>query len=104
MRLLRHLNIVAPLPNSESIFMPQQRAIFLIQAMQKWMMSDEELDEAIETHLTYLFFHLAPIIQNVSGAHWEFIFDMMENNLKVTSDLGLYEHLVILSLAFFSWR
>ena len=28
--------------------------------------------------------HLAPILHTVPGAHWEFIFDLIESNLEVS--------------------
>ena len=47
--------------------------------------ADEELDEALESEMTLVFVHLAPILQNVPGSHWDLIFDVMENNLEVGS-------------------
>jgi hypothetical protein len=39
---------------------------------------DEQEDglEQLESAMTLTFFHLAPILQNVSGGHWQFIFDV----------------------------
>lgn len=65
--------------------MPQQRAVFLIQALQKWMSSDEDLDTSAELRITIAVSHLLPILQTVPGAHWEFIFDILENNLGVSN-------------------
>ena len=59
--------------------------MFLIQAVQKWMASDEDLDESLETHVTVTCSHLLPILQTVPGAHWEFILDILENNLEVSN-------------------
>ncbi|KAE8204435.1 hypothetical protein A4X06_0g1527 [Tilletia controversa] len=81
--LLRMANAIAPPPTSENAFIPQQRAIFLLQALQKWMASEEDLAEEINTLLASLFIHLAPIVQNVSGSHLDFFFDVIETNLDM---------------------
>lgn len=83
--LLRGLNCLAPPVDSGIVYLPQQRAVFLIQAVQKWMTSDEDLDESLETHITVTCYHLLPILQTVPGAHWEFMLDIFENNLEVSS-------------------
>ncbi|CAE6428146.1 unnamed protein product [Rhizoctonia solani] len=89
--LLRALNCLAPPPESGIVFMPQQRAVYLVQALQKWMSSDEELDTSMEALVTVLLGHLLPILQTIRGAHWEFILDVLENNLSVeTSITNLY--------------
>ncbi|KAF8755405.1 Ring finger [Rhizoctonia solani] len=80
--LLRALNCLAPPPESGIVFMPQQRAVYLVQALQKWMSSDEELDTSMEALVTVLLGHLLPILQTIRGAHWEFILDVLENNLS----------------------
>lgn len=74
---------MAPDPESDVIFLPTPRAVNLIKSCQQWIASDEDIDEAVENELTLLFIHLAPIIQNVVGSHWDFIFDVLENNLEV---------------------
>ncbi|KAJ1302223.1 hypothetical protein OPQ81_001046 [Rhizoctonia solani] len=81
--LLRALNCLAPPPDSGIVFIPQQRAVYLVQALQKWMSSDEELDTSLEALLIVLLNHLLPILQTVRGAHWEFILDILESNLSV---------------------
>ncbi|KAK0529909.1 hypothetical protein OC842_004094 [Tilletia horrida] len=81
--LLGIANAIAPPTNSEYAFIPKQRAIFLLQALQKWMASDEDLDEKINAHLANLFIHLAPIVQDMSGSHLDFFFDVIETNLDV---------------------
>lgn len=81
--LLRRLAAVAPDPESDIIFLPQLRAVNLMKVCQQWIASDEDLDEEVESEMTLVFFHLAPILQNVQGVHWDLIFDVMENNLEV---------------------
>lgn len=52
---------------------------------QQWITSDEDIDEDVESEMTLVFLQLAPILQNVPGAHWDLTFDVMENNLEVRS-------------------
>ncbi|EMD34704.1 hypothetical protein CERSUDRAFT_116892 [Gelatoporia subvermispora B] len=80
--LLRRLAAVAPDPESDIIFLPERRAVNLVKACQQWITSDEDIDEDVESELTLVFFHLAPILQSVPGSHWDLIFDIMENNLE----------------------
>lgn len=94
--MLRTLNCLAPPPDSGIIFLPQQRTVFLIQALQTWMSSDEELDSSLELLVTTTLNHFLPILQTVPGAHWEFIFDVLEANLGVgclhsDSAVGFYQ-------------
>ncbi|KZT00638.1 uncharacterized protein LAESUDRAFT_708574 [Laetiporus sulphureus 93-53] len=79
---LRRLAASAPDPESDVVFLPQLRAVNLMKACQQWITSDEDLDEEVESEMTLVFFHLVPILQNVPGAHWDLIFDVMENNLE----------------------
>ncbi|EIW55564.1 ubiquitin-protein ligase RKR1 [Trametes versicolor FP-101664 SS1] len=83
--LLRNLAAAAPDPESDVIFLPQLRAVNLIKACQQWITSDEDLDEEVQSEMTLLFAHLAPILQGVPGAHWDLIFDVVENNLEDAS-------------------
>ncbi|KAI0945042.1 hypothetical protein AcV7_001681 [Taiwanofungus camphoratus] len=83
--LLRKLAVTAPNPESDVIFLPQPRAVNLMKACQQWITSDEELDEDVESEMTLVFLHLAPILQSVPGTHWGLIFDVMENNLENSS-------------------
>ncbi|KAG9026368.1 hypothetical protein FRB95_008907 [Tulasnella sp. JGI-2019a] len=85
LRLLRQFIAATPKSDSDIELLPQQRAIFLLQALQKWVASDEELDEEIESLMAHLFLHLAPIVQSVPGAHWDLIFDVIETNLENSS-------------------
>ncbi|KAJ3841743.1 hypothetical protein F5878DRAFT_577882 [Lentinula raphanica] len=83
----------APDVDSEAEFLPVQRAVNVIKACQKWVEGDEGDDEEsdegtedgmeeLESVMTLAFFHLAPILQNVPGGHWQFIFDVLENNIE----------------------
>ncbi|KAG8216452.1 hypothetical protein J3R82DRAFT_6559 [Butyriboletus roseoflavus] len=83
---LRLLAATAPDPDSDVVFLPQQRAVNVIKACQGWVAPDEDdgdgVDEDVENAMTLVFFHLAPILQNVPGSHWDFIWDVIENNLE----------------------
>ncbi|KAF9239333.1 hypothetical protein BU15DRAFT_74748 [Melanogaster broomeanus] len=75
---LRLLAATAPDPESDVVFLPQQRAVNVMKACQT---------EDVESAMTLLFIHLAPILQSVPGAHWTFIWDVVENNLGGQSKL-----------------
>ena len=81
--LLRRLAATAPDFDSDVVFLPQPRAVNFMKQCQQWITSDEEIDEDVESEMTAVFYHLVPILQNVSGGHWDFIFDVIENNLEV---------------------
>ncbi|KAH9988778.1 hypothetical protein BJV74DRAFT_459602 [Russula compacta] len=83
--LLRRLAATAPDPDSDVVFLPQPRAVNFVKACQGWVASDADIDEDVESEITNVFFHLVPILQNVPGTHWDFIFDLMENNLENAS-------------------
>jgi E3 ubiquitin-protein ligase listerin len=90
LKALQMLCACAPEHDSEVVFMPQPRAVNAVKACQQWILAEgdddedeEEAGEEVESLMTLLFGHLAPILQNVPGQHWEFIFDVIENNLEV---------------------
>ncbi|KII91341.1 hypothetical protein PLICRDRAFT_38089 [Plicaturopsis crispa FD-325 SS-3] len=83
--LLRRLAATAPDPDSDVVFLPQLRAVNVMKAFQQWIASDEDIIEDVESEMTLIFHHLAPILQNVPGSHWELIFDVIENNLETCS-------------------
>lgn len=83
--LLRHLLALAPQPESEVAFLPPTRAVQVLQTIQKWITSDEEIDPVIESQTAGLLLHLAPIVQSLQGAHWDFAFDLIENTLEVST-------------------
>lgn len=89
LRVLRLLNALTPPEQSEDIFLPQQRAIFLMQHLNGWLLSEDEaaedITEEIEARIALLYSALAPIVQDVSGSHWNSIYDMISSNLEVSS-------------------
>ncbi|KAJ3808145.1 hypothetical protein F5876DRAFT_46635 [Lentinula aff. lateritia] len=86
--LLRLVLGTAPDIQSEAEFLPVQRAVNVIKACQKWIEEGGDDDDAsdemeeLESAMTLTFYHLAPILQNVAGGHWQFIFDVVENNIE----------------------
>ncbi|KAJ3574319.1 hypothetical protein NP233_g1845 [Leucocoprinus birnbaumii] len=83
---LRKLAASAPDMESDVVFLPQNRAVNVVKACQGWVASDDaDIDEEVESAMTLIFAHLAPILQNVPGAHWDFIWDVLENNLENSS-------------------
>jgi len=88
--LLRRLVVTAPDPESDVVFIPQARAVNFVKACQQWVTSDEDIEEEVECLMSILFFHLAPILQHVPGSHWDFIFDVIENNLEVRNPHPLF--------------
>jgi hypothetical protein len=84
--LLRKLSMTVPDPESDVVFLPQTRAVNFVKACQQWVGSSEEVEESVESEMTFLFLHLAPILQDVPGSHWDFIFDVIENNMEVRFD------------------
>lgn len=89
---LRKLAASAPNPESDVVFLPQPRAVNIMKACQQWIASDEDIDEEVESHMTLIFFYLAPILQDIPGAHWDLIFDILENNLEVSYPIEDVEH------------
>jgi hypothetical protein len=86
--LLRLAVAIAPPPESSMVFVPQQRVVFLLQGLQRWVASDEDLDEEINTRLAELFLHVAPLVQEMPGSHLDFFYDLIESNLEVSSSLS----------------
>ena len=83
--LLRVLLASAPPPDAPVIFLPQRRAMFLIQQVQAWIASDSDLADEVHSLVAELFVHLAPIVQDMSGSHWDLVFDIVESNLETAS-------------------
>lgn len=83
--ILRVLLATAPPLDAPIIFLPQQRSMFLIQKISSWVASDDEIGDELYSGVAELFVHLAPIVQELSGGHWDLIFDIIESNLEVRS-------------------
>ena len=88
LRLLRNLLATAPSADSEDVFLPEQRTIFVMQHLTSWLTSTEEaaddLPEEVEARVCLLFAEFLPIVQGRPGAHWNSVFDMITNNLEVS--------------------
>ncbi|PPQ64462.1 hypothetical protein CVT24_008472 [Panaeolus cyanescens] len=91
---LRRLAATIPPADSEVIFLPSNRAVNVIKACQTWVLAedgdgdDDNVDEKTENAMLPVFEALAPILQNISGSHWGFIFDVLEGVLdRVAEDL-----------------
>ncbi len=87
LRYLILLDALAPDSASVDVFLPQQRAIFLMRHLNEWLISEDEdaddLTEEVEIRIMRLYTELCPIIQDVPGAHWDAIFDLIGNNIEV---------------------
>ncbi|ODO06737.1 hypothetical protein I350_04096 [Cryptococcus amylolentus CBS 6273] len=84
--LLRIFNASAPPPDSASVFLPQQRALFALRHVAGWLTSDDvdedQLPEDMEYRVLELEGAVAPIVQDVGGNHWDGIFDLVESGLE----------------------
>lgn len=58
--------------------------MFLVQAIQKWVASDDGIPEEANAGTLELLSHLVAIIQDLSGSHWDLVFDLIESNLDVS--------------------
>ncbi|KAK4688698.1 E3 ubiquitin-protein ligase listerin, partial [Tremellales sp. Uapishka_1] len=101
---LRLLIASAPPPDAASVFLPQQRAVFVLRHVGGWLLHEDadDLAEEIEYRIAELYTSLAPVVQDLSGGHWDSIFDLIESGLE-SSDLEdpstyclLYQCLVLL--------
>lgn len=66
------------------MFIPQQRALFVLRHIASWLTSDEDLEEEVDLRVAELYAVMAPIVQDVQGAHWDSIFDLIETGLEVS--------------------
>ncbi|KAF8650294.1 hypothetical protein AX16_005322 [Volvariella volvacea WC 439] len=82
---LRKLVASAPDQDSEVEFLPPPRAVNVVKACQQWVSDEIEIDEEVESEMCAVFVQLAPILQNVPGQHWGFMFDVLESNLEAAS-------------------
>ena len=90
---LRKLAASAPDPDGDVVFLTSPRAINVVKACQGWVLAadddgdddGEEMEERVESAMLPIFMHLAPILQNVPGSHWAFVFDVLEGVLERAS-------------------
>ena len=87
---LRKLAASAPDSDGDVVFLTSPRAINVIKACQGWVLAaddddGEEMEERVESAMLPIFMHLAPILQNVPGGHWAFVFDVLEAVLERAS-------------------
>ncbi|WWC90682.1 uncharacterized protein L201_005618 [Kwoniella dendrophila CBS 6074] len=86
---IRLLIASAPPADAASVFLPQQRAIFVLRHINSWLTADsedeEEMPEEVEYRIAELETALAPIVQDLSGGHWDSIFDLLESSLEGSS-------------------
>ncbi|KPV76129.1 uncharacterized protein RHOBADRAFT_53112, partial [Rhodotorula graminis WP1] len=97
---LRQLLAVAPALDAPVIFLPQQRSVFLLQSIGRWLGSDERVPTEAQASLVEVLAHLAPIVQDLSGSHWDLMFDLVEGNL----DAADWEEPITLPAVFASCR
>ncbi|OCF39032.1 hypothetical protein I317_07169 [Kwoniella heveanensis CBS 569] len=106
---LRLLIASAPPADAASVFLPQQRALFVLRHVNGWLTAEEddddeeaEMPEEVECRIAELETAVAPIVQDLSGAHWDGIFDLVENGLDAsmlddpTTSCVLYQSLILL--------
>ena len=91
---LRRLAASAPDPDGDVVFLTSPRAVNVVKACQRWVLGDggddseddgEEMEERVESAMLPIFMHLAPILQNVPGGPWAFVFDVLEGVLERAS-------------------
>jgi hypothetical protein len=88
--ILRKLAASAPNPDGDVVFLPTQRAVNVLKALQAWVLAEvedeeDEMSEDVESAMLPVFVNLAPILQSVSGSHWPFMFDVLESVLDRAS-------------------
>jgi hypothetical protein len=65
-------------------FLPQQRAVFVLRHLATWLESeDDDLPEDMELRVMEFYVAVAPVVQDLSGAHWDSMFALIENGLEV---------------------
>lgn len=89
--LLELLQAAAPAQTSDEHLLPVQRATFVIRALQKWLDDDStsaegnDFDDALAEPLLKVMTLLVPVLQNVPGSHWGFMFDVAELCIEVST-------------------
>ncbi|RUP46969.1 hypothetical protein BC936DRAFT_146314 [Jimgerdemannia flammicorona] len=90
----RYLTLLnASAPEMGSIFIPQQRAIYLVQVVRKWYEGEGAQVSGscqVDAQVAKLLTSVASVIQELSGSHWEFMLDQllvwMENSDPLNSE------------------
>ncbi|WVQ82306.1 hypothetical protein IAT38_004434 [Cryptococcus sp. DSM 104549] len=87
--LLRVFIASAPPSDAASVFLPQQRALFVLRHVAGWLTSDDVDEDLLPEDMEYRVMEMeravAPIVQDLSGGHWDGIFDLVENGLEGSS-------------------
>ena len=84
--LLRLFTLLASV-DRDSELLPVNRAMFLVQAIQGWLLTEDEdtdIPEEVHVVLLQLFTALVVTVEGVSGAHWETWTDLAESVIEVS--------------------
>jgi hypothetical protein len=82
--LLRQLLAFAPAENSDDVFLPPQRIVIVLQTLQNWVRSEDvQLGDPVLMQLSRLSTTMASLLQDMSGPHWDLLFDIAEMNIEV---------------------
>lgn len=73
------------------ISIPQQRVTYLVQTVRKWYEGDERGSHLINAQVAKLLTSVAPVIQELSGSHWEFMLGKVSDWIEVREILVLLE-------------
>ena len=97
---LRLLIASAPPFDSSAAYIPERRALFVLRHVGSWLASDdlEDLSDELTLRLFELFTALAPIVQSEIGAHWDMMFDVLENTLSEVSPLLTSDEITLIPL------
>ena len=60
---------------------PTQRAVFVLQGLQRWITSDDDLSETVFALLASVLTEFAPVVQSVPGRHLDLMLDVVEENM-----------------------
>jgi E3 ubiquitin-protein ligase listerin len=74
----RLLEAAAPNPESDVIFLPTQRTVFMVQAFPKWFNGDDDINVHVESQFASIFIHIAPLLQSMPESHWDLLTDLVE--------------------------
>ena len=87
--LLRLFVLLASIERDTEL-LPTNRAMFLVQASQAWLLNEDdevELPEETHTLLLRLFTSLVVTVEAVAGSHWEVWSDLCESIIEVSGNL-----------------